>query len=281
MNDYGKKMIISASRRTDIPAFHSGFFLEKVKEGAISVRNPMNHSQIRRVSLMPDDVECIVFWSKNPQPLLDRLDELNHFTYYFQFSLNPYDNDIEMRLPNKKTLIETFKKLSDLVNPKRIIWRYDPVLINNKYTVSYHIDMFSSMSRELRNYTNKVIFSFLDFYKKTEKRMIENNVREITEEERHYLAKNFSEAALENKLEISTCAEIIDLSVYGIKKAACIDGSLIGDLIGQLRGNLQPYKKDKNQRAECLCTVSVDIGEYNTCNNGCIYCYAGNSHNSI
>ena len=270
-------MIISASRRTDIPAHHSTFLFERLKEGSVSVRNPMNHSQIRTLSLKPDDVECIVFWSKNPQPLLDRLDELNHYAYYFQFSLNPYDNDIEMRLPDKKTLIETFIRLSDLTDPKRIIWRYDPVLINDKYTVSYHIDMFNAISRDLGGYTQKVIFSFLDFYKKTEKRMIENNVREITEEERHYLAKNFSIAAMENNLEISTCAEIIDLSVYGIKKAACIDGDLIGDLIGELRGNLQPYKKDKNQRSECLCTVSVDIGEYNTCNNGCIYCYANSS----
>jgi len=265
-------MIISASRRTDIPAFYSDWFVERIKERCVHVKNPFNPSQISKISLEPDDVDCFVFWSKNPKPMLDKLEILNEYTYYFQFTLNQYKNDIERNLPPKSEIIETFKKLSDKISAQKVIWRYDPVLLNAKYTVQYHIEKFNEIAYQLKGYTEKVIFSYIDFYKKIAENLKTNGVTEITTEEKLILAENFSKSAKENNLVIATCAEDIDLSQFNIEHAKCIDD----DLISKLTGRELSIKKDKNQRLECGCVTSRDIGEYNTCLNGCIYCYAGN-----
>jgi len=265
-------MILSASRRTDIPAFHSDWLIERIKERCVNVKNPLNQSQISKISLEPDEVDCIVFWSKNPKPMLDKLHLFNEYIFYFQFTLNPYDNDIEINLPPKSEIINTFKKLSNIVSPQRVIWRYDPVLLNAKYTISYHIDKFNDMAYQLKGYTEKVIFSYIDFYKKCAENMKSNGITEIIIEDKLLLAENFSKSAIENKLLISTCAEDIDLSQYNIEHAKCIDD----ELISKLTERDLSIKKDKNQRLECGCVTSRDIGEYNTCSNGCVYCYAGN-----
>ena len=263
-------MIISASRRTDIPAFYSEWFFERLKDTYVQVRNPFNYSQVKNISLKEDDVDCIVFWSKNPAPMLGRLKELEKYAYYFQYSLNPYDNDIEVKLPPKEELIKSFKILSEELSPKRVIWRYDPVLLNNKYTINYHIEKFSLMASMLKGYTKKVIFSFLDFYKKIEKNLAHNNIKEITEEDRDILAEAFSRAARENNLLIESCAENIDQKKHNIKPGCCIDPVLVNELS---KRDIK-YTKDKNQRTSCGCAISQDIGEYNTCLNNCIYCYA-------
>jgi len=263
-------MIISASRRTDIPAFHSDWFLNQIKEQCVHVKNPFNPNQISKISLEPNNVDCIVFWSKNPEPFLDKLQHLNEYTYYFQFTLNPYDSDIETNLPPKSEVIETFKKLSDKIGAQKVIWRYDPVLLNSKYTMLYHIDKFNNMASQLKGYTEKVIFSYIDFYKKIAENLKFHGITEITTEQKLKLAENFSKSARENNLSIATCAEDINLSQYNIEHAKCIDGYLIAKLIGRELS----VSKDKNQRLECGCAASRDIGEYNTCSNGCIYCYA-------
>ena len=277
-------MIISASRRTDIPAFFSEWLLNRIKEGHVWTRNPMNHNQIRKVDLDPGAVDCIVFWSKNPQPMLDKLGAFRDYTYYFQFTLNPYGEDIEPNLPDKKLIIETFKQLSGRTSPKKIIWRYDPVLINKKYTVQYHIEKFNSLALELGGYTEKVIFSFMDFYKKTSGKIKQNDIKSITDEEKKIIAAGFARAAGENKLAVYACAEGApphaeggDLSLYGIAPARCVDDRLISEITGR---DFQ-VKKDKNQRPECNCAVSVDVGAYNTCPNACIYCYANYSQGTV
>jgi len=234
------------------------------------VRNPMNPHQIRRVNLDPEAVDCIVFWSKNPEPMLDRLNILKDYTYYFQFTLNPYDSDIEAFLPPKKKIIKTFKKLSDKTSPVNVIWRYDPIFISDKYTLAYHTDKFSELARELKEHTEKIIFSFIDFYKKIGRNLRLAGIRIPSLEEKIIIAENFSRIASENGLFIDTCAENIDLSKYGINHARCIDDRLIAKITGY---NLT-IKKDKNQRHQCGCAGSIDIGEYNSCTNGCIYCYA-------
>ncbi|MCL2721029.1 MAG: DUF1848 domain-containing protein [Treponema sp.] len=264
-------MIISASRRTDIPAFYSDWLIERIKERCVHVKNPFNPDQISKISLEPNDVDCIVFWSKNPKPMLDKLEFLNEYTYYFQFTINPYNSDIERNLPPKSEIIETFKKLSDKISAQKVIWRYDPVLLNAKYTVQYHIEKFNEMAYQLKGYTEKIIFSYIDFYKKIAENLKANGITEATTEQKLILAENFSISAKENNLSIATCAENIDLSQYNIKHAKCIDD----ELIAKLTGHDLSIKKDKNQRLECGCVASRDIGEYNTCLNGCIYCYAG------
>jgi hypothetical protein len=155
-------MIISASRRTDIPAYYSDWMLNRIKEQYACVRNPMNIHQISKINLNPDVVDCIVFWSKNPKPMLDKLQYFNEYAYYFQFTLNPYGNDIETKLPPKKEIIETFKKLSEKIGLQRVIWRYDPVLLNTQYTIAYHIDNFNELAYQLNGYTEKVTFSFIN-----------------------------------------------------------------------------------------------------------------------
>jgi len=270
-------MIISASRRTDIPAYYSDWLLNKIKERYVYVRNPMNNHQVSKINLDPEVVDCIVFWSKNPKPMIDKLSSLSNYAYYFQFTLNPYDNDIETNLPPKVEIIETFKKLSDLIGSQRIIWRYDPVLLNARYTINYHIDKFMEIACQLKGYTEKAIFSFIDFYKKINENIKANCIIDITSEEKYLIAENFSKIANENNLLIDTCAEDIDLSQYNIEYARCIDDRLITKIIG----NNRSVEKDKNQRLECGCAISIDIGEYNSCSNGCIYCYANYSYNLV
>ena len=159
-------MIISVSRRTDIPSYYSEWFFNRLKDGYAYVRNPMNPHQISEVSLSPDVVDGIVFWTKNPTPMLNRLDELQDYTYYFQFTLTPYGVDIEKNIPSKnKIVIPTFQKLSTLIGKDRVIWRYDPILLNDKYTLQYHMKYFRVLCDKLAGYTEKCTISFLDLYK--------------------------------------------------------------------------------------------------------------------
>jgi hypothetical protein len=270
-------MIISASRRTDIPAYYSDWMLNRIREGVVCVKNPLNVHQISKIKLGCDIVDCIVFWSKNPEPIFDKLRFLNGYTYYFQFTLNPYEKDIEPNLPLKSEIIEIFKKLADMIGPQKIIWRYDPVLLNDRYTVSYHIDKFNEFANKLKNSTEKVTFSFIDFYKKITENIKTNGIIRITTEEKNIIAENFSKIAKGHNLLIDTCAEDIDLSKYNIEHARCIDDRLIS----KMTGYKLKIEKDRNQRLECGCVGSIDIGEYNSCPNGCVYCYANYSHKIV
>jgi len=270
-------MIISASRRTDIPAYYSDWMINRINERYVYVRNPKNIHQVSKINLDPEVVDCIVFWSKNPKPILDKIQHFNIYAYYFQFTLNPYDNDIETKLPAKEDIINTFKKLSDITGPQRVIWRYDPVLLNDRYTINYHIDKFMELACQLKGYTEKVTFSYIDFYKKITENINSHCIKEITFEEKNIIAENFSKIAYENNFRIDTCAEDIELSQYNIGQARCIDDRLIAKIIG----NNLSAEKDKNQRPECGCVRSVDIGEYNSCSNGCIYCYANYSQKNV
>jgi DNA repair photolyase len=270
-------MIISASRRTDIPSYYSEWFFSRIKEGKVCVRNHINTRQISVINLNPELVDCIVFWSKNPKPMIDKLQLIKDYKYYFQFTLNPYKPDIEARLPPKTEIIETFKKLSDIIGPQRVIWRYDPILINTQYNTAYHIDKFDKMASVLKGHTEKVTFSFIDFYKKIMEKINLLEIKEISTEEKNIIAQSFSEIAKSNNFSIDICAEDIDLSRYGITHARCIDDRLIAKITGY---NLL-VEKDKNQRLECGCVKSIDIGEYNSCSNGCVYCYANYSNNTV
>lgn len=266
-------MIISASRRTDIPAFYSQWFFNRLKEGYADVKNPFNQS-LKSVSLKQEDVDCFVFWTKNPKPMLKCLDLLKGYEYYFQFTLNSYGSDIEKNVPSKNTeLINTFKALSERIGQKRLIWRYDPILITEKYTVEYHIKWFEKLAGELKGYFDSCVISFIDSYKKTEKRFRENGVKELTEADIFRIAEAFSAVSKENGFQINTCAESIDLSGYGIGHSSCVDRKRIEALTGKTLDT----KKDKYQRKECGCCESVDIGAYNTCIHKCIYCYANGS----
>lgn len=271
-------MILSVSRRTDIPNYYSEWFFNRLKEGFLYVRNPMNFHQISEIKISPDVVDCIVFWTKNPLPMMERLDELEAYNYYFQFTLTGYGNDVERNLPNKKTSVfPVFQELSNRIGKEKVVWRYDPIFFSNRYNAKYHLKAFRSIAEALSGYTEKCVISFLDIYPKNKKNMDDLLSYDLSDSELREFAKELSNIAKENHIKIGSCAEKIDLDEYGIIHNSCIDKELIEKIIGcKLKIN-----KDKNQRIECGCVESVEVGTYNTCKNGCVYCYANYSAKSV
>ncbi len=271
-------MIISASRRTDIPSYYADWFYNRIKEGYVCVRNPMNVHQISRISLSPDVIDGIVFWTKNPHPMMNRLDLLRNYMYYFQFTINSYGRDIEANIPSKNDMIiPTFRTLSDKIGPERVIWRYDPILLTEKYSVDYHIHYFEEIAKRLSGYTEKCIISFVDLYRNTKSNTKDLGLLPLETTAMYEIAHRMSEIALKYGIKMESCAEKINLDQFGIEHGHCIDCSLFERLLG-CRLDLV---KDKNQREECGCVASVDIGMYNTCKNGCKYCYANYSANTV
>ncbi len=263
-------MILSVSRRTDIPAFYSDWFFNRLREGFVLVRNPMNIHQVSRIALSPDVIDCIVFWSKNPRPMIGRLDELEDYMYYFQFTINAYDKGLEVCVPKKEGIINTFKELSGRIGPNRVIWRYDPILLTDKMDKAYHYRYFEEIAKRLDGYTNTCVISFVDLYKKTQQNLKNTSAREPSFQEMQEMAAQLFLIANRYGITVQTCAEKIALETVGVKHGKCIDNALIEDLLGvKLVVN-----KDPNQRKECGCVQSIDIGEYNTCTHGCKYCYA-------
>lgn len=271
-------MILSVSRRTDIPNYYSGWFYNRIKEGFVYVRNPMNPRQVSRIDLSPELVDCIVFWTKNPEPMLERLEELAAYRYYFQFTLTGYGKDMECNVPHKKEkMIPVFQELSEKIGAKRVIWRYDPIIFTKKYTPEYHLNAFEQIAMALRGYTKKCVISFVDVYAKNRKNIELLGAYELDKSELLEFAQKIGRIARENGMMAGSCAEGIDLAECGIEHNCCIDKALIEEIIG-CRLNAE---KDKNQRMECGCIESIEIGTYNTCENGCKYCYANYSEESV
>lgn len=271
-------MILSVSRRTDIPNYYAEWFLNRIKEGYLYVRNPMNAHQVSKIILSPEVVDCIVFWTKNPQPMLSRLDELGAYQYYFQFTLTGFGNDIECNVPHKKkSMIPVFQELSRKIGKEKVIWRYDPIIFTDKYTPEYHLKAFEQIAKELHGYASKCVISFVDLYAKNQKSMKALNSFSLSEKDLLRFAEEIAFIAGKHDMKVATCAETIDLSSCGIEHNCCIDKELIEQIIGcKIQAG-----KDKNQRKECGCIESVEIGTYNTCKNGCQYCYANYSRESV
>ena len=267
-------MIISASRRTDIPTYYSEWFFNRLREGYVLVRNPMNARQISRISLSPEAVDGIVFWTKNPVPMLSRLGELEPYPYYFQFTLTAYGRDVEPNLPGKNgVLIPAFQELSRMAGRERVVWRYDPIFLSDRYTVEYHCRYFRVLAAKLGEYTEKCTVSFLDFYRSTARNMRSLHIREMTAAQQREMMERFSEIAGEYGLYIDTCSEAISLEDLGVSHASCVDR----ERLERIGGYRLKAGRDRNQRKECGCAASVDIGAYDTCRNGCLYCYATDS----
>ncbi len=270
-------MIISASRRTDIPAYYSEWMMNRLSEGYVLVRNPMNAHQIWKISLSPDVVDGIVFWTKNPEPMLKRLKELDRWPFYFQFTLTAYGPEVETHLPSKnKVIIPAFQWLSKEIGREKVVWRYDPIFFNDRYTMDYHCRYFKVLAAKLGDYTEKCTVSFLDFYRSTVRNMRTLNVVHETKAQQMELMARFAEIAGTYGFDIDTCAEEIDLGELGIGHARCIDKERL-ERIGKYRLSV---KKDVNQRPACGCVQSIDIGTYHTCENGCLYCYANDRYDT-
>ncbi len=271
-------MILSVSRRTDIPNYYSEWFLKRLKEGDLYVRNPINPHQVSRVLLSPDVVDCIVFWTKNPQPLLQRLSELHPYSFYFQFTLTGFGRDMEPYMPDKKAvMIPIFQRLSEEIGKEKVIWRYDPILFNATYTPEYHLNAFEQIAKKLRGYTLKCVISFVDIYRKNEKNLRACGSYALPENQLIPFGTALVQIAGENDIKVASCAEKLDLSVCGIEHNCCIDQRLMEQIVGcRMKAG-----KDKNQREACGCLESVDVGAYHTCKSGCIYCYANSSPNTV
>lgn len=263
-------MILSVSRRTDIPAFYWEWFLNRVQAGFVDVRNPMNIHRVSRIDIRPEVVDCIVFWTKNAGNIIPHLDQLKDYKYYFQYTINPYNKLIEENVPLKKYVVENFRLLSEIIGPNRIIWRYDPILLTDMIDVDYHLRYFEELAKRLKGHTNRCVISFVDLYKKTVSNTRELMMKEPTDMEMHFLAHNLSSIAKDYGMEIVSCSESIDLDFDGVRHGCCIDRNLIEEIVGYKID----VKKDKNQRRECGCVESVDLGAYNTCLHACKYCYA-------
>lgn len=258
-------MIISASRRTDIPAYYPEWFVNRLKAGEVLVPNPYNRKKVSRIPLSPDTVDCIAFWTKNPEPMIPFLKEIEGmgYRYYIQMTITDYEEEIEPKVPAIEESIATFLLLSEMIGKERLDWRFDPILLTKKYTPDYHVEKFEMMCEWLHRATKRCILSFVDSYK-------DHRFLELEPEEMEEMAERLSKIAAKYSLPLYTCAEKIDLSKYGIKHGACIDRERIRQIIGYKLD----LKKDPGQRPECGCVESIDIGVYDTCINGCKYCYA-------
>lgn len=264
-------MIISASRRTDIPSLHTKWFLNRLKEQYIITQNPINKNKFYKIPLNKNKADIIVFWIKNPDiDFLKKVRDLG-YEFYMHFTINAYGRNIEKNIPDKKLLIKKFQTISRLFTRERIIWRYDPIILNDDFNAYYHINNFKNISDNLNGFTDECIFSFIQIYSK-----IKNNIKNINtnDDDKLLLIKTIKEISEKNNIKLKSCSQ--DFNNINIEKSACIDKKRIEKILGYSIKE----KKDKSQRKLCGCIESIDIGMYNTCLNECIYCYA-NSKNIL
>lgn len=226
-------MIVSASRRTDIPAFYSSWFFNRIKEGYVLVPNPFDAHRISRINLSPAVVDCIVFWTKNPAPMLDNLELLKDYKFYFQFTLNPYGSELENNLPRFRKRIELFKRLADKIGREKVIWRYDPILTNEVYTVSFHREKFAETAELLKEHTEKCMLGFIDHYRHIRPAVGKFNIRPLLPEEIRQMAVSFRETMdAYPAIALETCTSKVDLSALGISTGLCVDNKLVEKITG-------------------------------------------------
>ncbi len=276
-------MIISASRRTDIPGFYAEWFMNRIRAGYCTVPNPFNPSQVSRVELTPEDVEVIVFWTRYPRPLFRHLEELESrgYHYYFQITLMDNPRPIDAKGPALDASLRAFQELADLAGPDRVIWRYDPIVFTPKTRASFHRQTYERIARRLKGHTTRSVISFVDVYRKSKQRLGQLaaqgyevlDYREAARDCNGALLRAIAAIADANGMEVVSCAEKDDLNAYGIRPGKCVDDELIAKVFGLT----VPGKKDPAQRKACGCVISKDIGMYDTCLFGCKYCYATKS----
>lgn len=261
-------MIINTGQRTDIPAFYSEWFANRLKKGFVCVRNPYNLNRVSRYRLDPSVVDVIGFCTKNPAPMFPYMGLLKNYGQCWFVTITPYGRDIEPNVPDKHKLLEDFQKVSKTVGIKSVGWRYDPIFISEKYTSDYHLHAFEQIASTLDGYTKTVVISFIDLYPKVRKNFPE--AQEVTKEMRLLLGRRMIEIAAAHGMMVKPCAEGDELAAFGADCGGCMRISDYEKAIGK---QLNAPKR-KGARAECACYLSCDIGAYNTCRHLCRYCYA-------
>jgi hypothetical protein len=262
-------MIISASRRSDIPAFHFPWFLERMRAGFVGVANPFNPHQIRRVSLAPGDIDCVVFWTKDARPMRKHLAEFEAFgvPYIILYTLTPYGQDIEPGLAGKSGIPDSFQEIAGHIGGRRLVWRYDPIILTGEMTDAWHCRAFAALAARLEGSVRRCIVSFAQGYRRVQKNLAALGWTAPEAAAKQELLAALSEIAAARGISLQSCADS-DTPGYA---GACIDAALIA----RVTGRPLSAGRDKNQRPACLCSAAVDIGRYGTCGHRCVYCYAG------
>lgn len=266
-------MILFASGRTDIPAFYSKWFINRVKAGFVDVRNPFNQNLVSRINF--SDVDLIMFCSKNPLPMIDKLKMLK-VPVLFHVTITPYSKDVEPNIPDKRLIIEGIKKLSLVLGIDNVVLRYDPIFLSDKYNVDYHIRAFDKLCKNLNGYVNKIIVSFMDEYKNVRSNKNILKYRTFTREDYKKIGEAFSKSAMDNGMSVQTCFEDNDLTEYGFVKGECLSHELAYILTGKKFKSSNVRKEKK-----CECVQMVDIGDYNSCMHMCKYCYANYDEKAV
>lgn len=261
-------MIINTGQRTDIPAFYSQWFANRLKAGFVLVRNPYNPKSVIRYRLTPDVVDLVGFCTKNPAPMLPYMDLLEPFGQWWYVTITPYGKDIEPNVPDKLKVLESFRQLSEIIGADRMGWRYDPIFISEEWPAERHIKAFEYMARTLEGYTHTAVISFIDLYEKTRKNFPE--VQSVPGNERLRLGKAFVEIATRYGMTVRPCAEGTDLARFGADCSGCMTVAMYEKA---LHKNLI-VPRFAPARKECACYLGCDIGAYNTCGHLCRYCYA-------
>lgn len=266
-------MILFASGRTDIPAFYSNWFINRVKAGFVDVRNPFNQKLVSRIYF--SDVDLIMFCSKNPLPMINKLDILK-VPVLFHVTITPYSKDVEPNIPDKRLIIDGVKKLSLVLSIDNVVVRYDPIFLSDKYNVDYHIKAFDKLCKNLNGYVNKIIVSFMDEYKNVRSNKNILKYRAFTREDYKKIGEAFSKSAMDNGMSVQTCFEDEDLTQYGFVKGECLSHELAYILTGKKFKSSNVRKEKK-----CECVQMVDIGDYNSCMHMCKYCYANYDEKAV
>lgn len=268
-------MILNTGSRTDIPAFYSDWFYNRIKAGYVLSRNPYYPAQITKYLLDPEVVDVLVFCTKNPLPMLKRISLLSAFDLFWFVTITPYGKEIEPYVPPKEQVITYFQQLSALVGRNRTSWRYDPIFITDKYSVDYHIEQFGQMAEALSGYTDQCVVSFIDLYEKTKRNF--RGIRSVTRKEQVKLIDVFSEIAKKNGLQVHLCCENAEL----VRENVDADGCMSKEVLEKALGCKLNVPQKKMARKECSCLLGADIGAYNTCGHGCLYCYANYDRETV
>ena len=268
-------MIINTGMRTDIPAFYSEWFLNRIREGYVLVRNPYFPEQVAKYLLDPEVVDLLMFCTKNPEPMLQHMDPIKKFRQFWFVTITPYGKDIEPNVPDKADVMRSFQKLSQIVGYKSVSWRYDPIFLSEKYDPEFHVRIFGQMAKELQRYTDQVVISFIDLYQKTKRNFPE--AREVSMDDRLYLGKTFAEIGRAYGIKIRTCAEGEYLTPYGVETSGCASKNVLERAIGLSLD----VPKQSSARPACTCVLGNDIGVYNTCSHFCRYCYANYDRRTV
>jgi hypothetical protein len=272
-------MIISASRRTDIPAFYTDWLLNRLRQGSVLVRNPFNPHQVSQVSLDPQTVDGIIFWTKNPAPMLPHLEEIRRLGYrfYFQFTMTAYDQHLEKNLPAKAERIAVFQELARHIGPERVLWRFDPIFFTSEFPPAYHLHWFEDLASQLHGYTRRCTISFLSLYEKCKRNMQGVALQAIEDAEKIRFVSQLAAIANTYGMQLCACCDSFLHQRCGVEAARCIDDRMLASILGYP----VHVKKDSGQRPGCGCVASIDIGAYNTCPHGCRYCYANVSERVV